>query len=180
MAIVDSPGHDVLGDGSVDNNKKGSFPFTCTCCSVAILPYWTGKFNFAMASVSSGILAWLMTWRKNRYGSLYAKGQALAPPVYISLTVKIGKFGVPYFHVFAMDCYETFNCIFIEFSMANWSMEVVFCFFVSLKSTNCWYCITLLRWSIKPLCNLFVTFPGCRMVERCYLSCCTSHVVSSL
>ena len=30
-------GHDVLGDWSLKNIKKGNFPFTC--CSVTILPY---------------------------------------------------------------------------------------------------------------------------------------------
>jgi len=43
---------------------KKTLPFTC--CFVASLPCWTGKKNFATASMPSGIHAQLMTWRKNQ------------------------------------------------------------------------------------------------------------------
>ena len=60
--------HDVLWDWSRENTKKVNFLFTW--CSIAIFPYWTGKPNIARASMSSGILAWLATWRKDQYGFL--------------------------------------------------------------------------------------------------------------
>ena len=67
-------GHNVLQDCSLQNAKKVNFLFTC--CSIAILPYWTDMWNIARASMSSGILAQLTT-EKNEYGTLDYKCDSL-------------------------------------------------------------------------------------------------------
>ena len=71
--------------------------FLFTCCSIAILTYWTSKWNIARASMWSGILAQLTTWRKNQieYGCLlsntsyptHACGIIIIVNNYITMTV---------------------------------------------------------------------------------------------
>ena len=55
----------AVADWSHENNINSPI----TCCSDTIFLDWTGRKNFARASMSSGILARLTTWRKNEYRS---------------------------------------------------------------------------------------------------------------